>query len=120
MERSTPSPRPSPPKTSKKWRSLGEREKPAGIWTQGGVRSSYSALCPGLMSVALSGRSKEAAASCRCSFKNVQNSFGGYAATEKFNGFLFTLNLSPSIKAGAPLRLPWLISFVPSGQDLPT
>ena len=57
-----PSPLPSPPKTSTSWRSLGEREKPAVIWTQGGVRSSYSALCPGLMSVALSGRSIEDAA----------------------------------------------------------
>ena len=42
--------------------------------TQGGVRSSYSALCPGLISDALLGRSKEAAASCRCSLKNVQSS----------------------------------------------
>ena len=40
----------------------GRGRNPRGTWTQGGVRSSYSALCPGLMSVALSGRSMEDAA----------------------------------------------------------
>ena len=70
--RSTPSSRPSPPRPQEA-EVLGERENACGDLDPGRVRSSDSARCPGLMSVALTGRWKEAAASCRCSFKNIQS-----------------------------------------------
>ena len=66
-------PLPASPPESPQGGRFGGEEKMVGTLTQGGARGSCPPLAMGYFLPPFTGLSKEAATSCRCSFKNVQS-----------------------------------------------